>query len=143
MYDIIVYSEDKAVHFSIDHNSGIPISTQLIDQIKYMVMSRQLSPGEQIPSVRALAHQLKLNPTTVARVYQQLEAEEIIYMQQGRGTFIAHRGSSLPFAEKCERMRSAVRALAVESVRIGLTSEELMRLLDQELGMLETKGEKP
>lgn len=128
------------MYLHIDYHSGVPVSAQVIDQIKYLVVSGQLEAGEQIPSVRALAAELKLNPTTVARVYQQLEAEEIIYTQQGRGTFIARKRSAMTAGQKRERVRAAVRALAVESARIGLDFEELKRLLDQEIDTIQGKG---
>ena len=56
------------MYLSIEHNSGVSVSAQVIDQIKYKVVSGALQPGERIPSVRMLARQLKLNPTTVARI---------------------------------------------------------------------------
>jgi len=129
------------MYLHIDHHSGEPISAQIIGQIKYLVVSGQLTPGTQIPSVRALAAELKLNPTTVARVYQQLEADEIIFTQQGRGTFIARKRSELTLAEKRERVSGMLRALVVESARIGLDYGELMRLLEQEIQAIQGKGE--
>ena len=128
------------MYLHVDHNSGVPISAQLIDQIKYLVVSGRLEPGEQIPSVRALAADLKLNPTTVARVYQQLEAEEIIYTQHGRGTFIARRRSALTATEKRERVRSDIRALVVECARIGMDYEEMIKLIRQEIEGIQRKG---
>lgn len=125
----------------VDHNSGVPISAQLINQIKYRVLSGRLKPGEQIPSVRALAAELKLNPTTVARVYQQLEAEEIIYTQQGRGTFIARRRSALTEPEKKERLLNDIRALVMECTRIGLDYHDLIALIEKEIKAIQRKGD--
>jgi GntR family transcriptional regulator len=130
------------MYLQIDHNSGVPVSAQIIDQVKYLVVSGHLAPGTQIPSVRALATELKLNPTTVARVYQQLEADEIIYTQQGRGTFIARKRSALTLAEKRDRVRGQLRALVVESARVGLDFGELLRLLEQEIHTIQGKGER-
>jgi GntR family transcriptional regulator len=121
------------MYLSIDHSSGIPVSAQILDQIKYLVVSGSLAPGERIPSVRGLAKQLKLNPTTVARVYRQLEAEEIIYTQPGRGAFIAHKRSALTSAEKRRRVQDAVRHLVVEAGRIDLDYKELLRIVEAEI----------
>lgn len=121
------------MYLTINHNSGVPVSGQIIDQIKYLVVCGQLKPGDPLPSVRGLAAQLKLNPTTVARVYRQLEAEEIIYTHPGHGVFVAHRRSALTLEEKRRRVRSGIRDLVVEAGRIGLDYEELLRLLGKEI----------
>ncbi len=121
------------MYLTINHNAGVPVTTQIIDQIKYLVVSKRLHPGEQIPSVRGLAADLKLNPTTVARAYRQLETDEIIYTQRGRGTFIAHKRSALTLEEKRRRLRGDIRKLVVEAARIDLDYEELLSLIEQEI----------
>ncbi len=121
------------MYIHIDHNSGVPISTQMVDQIKYLVVSGVLKGNEKIPSVRGLASQLKLNPTTVARVYRQLEAEDIIFTQQGKGTFVAPRRSGLTRGEKRRRLAGDIRKLVVEAGRLGLDYEELLLLIREEI----------
>jgi GntR family transcriptional regulator len=128
------------LYLKIDHSSGIPVSAQIVEQVKYLVVSGKLKPGERIPSVRGLATELKLNPTTVARVYRQLEAEEIIYSQPGRGTFIAHRRSALTAAEKQNRMAGDIRKIVVEAGRIGLGYSELVELMEEEIRRIENEG---
>ena len=125
------------MYLTIEHNSGVSISAQIVAQIKYMVISGQLKPGEQIPSVRALAGELKLNPTTVARIYRQLEAEEIICTQPGKGTFINQGRSSLTLTEKRRQIAGKVRELVVEAGRIDLDFEELRKLLEQEINRIQ------
>ncbi|MBT4821274.1 MAG: GntR family transcriptional regulator [Lentisphaerae bacterium] len=125
------------MYLSIDHNSGVSISAQISDQIKYLVVSGALQAGEQIPSVRELARRLKLNPTTVARIYRRLEAEEIIYTQAGRGTFITRERSGLTAAEKRRRLSGKVRDLVVECGRIGMDYADLLKLVDEEIRKIE------
>lgn len=127
------------MYLTIEHNSGVSVSAQIVGQIKYMVVSGQLKPGERIPSVRALASQLKLNPTTVARIYRLLEAEEIIFTQAGRGTFITQGRSSLTLTEKRRQILARVRDLVVESCRIGLDYGELKRLMESEIDRIGQK----
>lgn len=131
------------MYLTIDYNSGIPVSTQVIAQIKYLVVSGELRPGERIPSVRGLAGRLKLNPTTVARIYRQLEAEEMICTQPGRGTFIARGRSGLTLAEKRRRLVGTVRELVVESGRIGMDYGDLVKLLESEIRKIEKKEREP
>ena len=128
------------MYFTIDHNSGVPVTTQIIDQIKYMVVSSRIRGGEQIPSVRGLASELKLNPTTVARAYRQLEAEEIIFTQRGRGTFIAHKRSALTKEEKRRKLRGAIRKLVVEAGRIDLAYDELVKMIEAEINDIASRN---
>ena len=127
------------MYLTIEHNSGVSVSAQIVAQVKYLVVSGQLQPGERIPSVRALATELKVNPTTVARIYRQLEAEEIICTQPGRGTFITQGRSSLTLTEKRRQILARVRDLVVESCRIGLDYGELKRLMESEIDRIERK----
>lgn len=125
------------MYLTIEHNSGVSVSAQIVAQLKYLVISGQLKPGEQIPSVRGLASELKLNPTTVARIYRQLESEEIICTQPGKGTFINQGRSSLTLAEKRRQLSGKVRELVVEAGRINLDFAELHKLLEQEINRIQ------
>ncbi len=127
------------MYLTIEHNSGVSVSAQIVAQIKYLVVSGKLKSGERIPSVRALAKELKLNPTTVARIYRLLEAEEIICTQAGRGTFITQGRSSLTLTEKRRQIMTKVRELVVESGRINLDYSELKKLVASEVARIEKK----
>ena len=78
--------------FSVDPHGGAPLYQQLTEQIKRAVAVGALSPGERLPTVKGLAHDLKLNPNTVARVYRDLEREGIISTAPGRGSFVSQNG---------------------------------------------------
>jgi GntR family transcriptional regulator len=129
------------MYFSIDHHSGVPVSTQIEDEIKYRAVSGALAPGERLPSVRALAAQLRLNATTVARVYRQLEAEGVIYTQAGSGTFVAGRPPGLTQAEQRRRLEGPIRQLVVEAGRLGVDYGRLRDWVDAEIERIrEGKG---
>jgi GntR family transcriptional regulator len=121
------------MHFVIDHHSGVPVSAQIAEQIKYRAIGGKLVPGERLPSVRALAEQLGLNPTTVARVYRQLESEGVIYTQAGSGTFIANRTPGLTVAEQRRRLEGPIRQLVVEAGRLGADYERLAEWVADEI----------
>lgn len=124
------------IYLKIDHNAGLPVSAQMLEQIKYQVVSGKLAAGTKIPSVRALAADLKLNPTTVARVYQQLEAEGVFQTQRGRGTFVAQRRVAYTAAEQRRRLAPLIRKLVVEAGQLGLNYDELRALIDAEIGTI-------
>ena len=72
----------------LDFRSGQPIYVQIVDQIRQMVVSGELKPGDQLPTVRQLATELRVNFNTVARAYRVLDEAGLISTQQGRGTYI-------------------------------------------------------
>src|SRR5919201_1310932 len=77
------------ITFALDSNSGVPIYRQIQDQIRYGIASGLLDAGEQLPTVRALAVELSVNPNTVIKAYSELEREGILTTEQGTGTFVA------------------------------------------------------
>ncbi|NQU43668.1 GntR family transcriptional regulator [bacterium] len=125
------------MYISIDHHSGVPVSPQISEAIKYRVVSGSLPPGERLPSVRALASQLHLNPTTVARVYRQLESEGVIYTQAGNGTFVAGRPPGLTVSEQRRRLEGPIRQLVVEAGRLGVDFDRLQDWVDAEVQRIE------
>src|SRR5271170_3320088 len=75
--------------FTVDPRSGVPLYLQLIEQIKRAIALGTLAPGEQLPTVKALALELTVNPNTVARVYRELERDAVIDTSPGRGSFVS------------------------------------------------------
>jgi GntR family transcriptional regulator len=75
--------------FHLDHRSGVPFYRQIIDQILGGIATGSLQAGEQLPTVRALAVELKVNLNTVAKAYKELEIRGVLATQQGSGTFVA------------------------------------------------------
>ena len=81
--------------FTVDPRSGVPLYLQLSEQIKRAIALGMLEPGEQLPTVKALALELTVNPNTVARVYRELERDGVIDTSPGRGSFVRTDGSAL------------------------------------------------
>jgi GntR family transcriptional regulator len=116
----------------VNLRSDIPIYIQIVEQVRQRVAEGELKPGDQLPTVRALASELRVNFNTVARSYRLLDEAGIISTQQGRGTYILE----LPPPEVVERLRSeSLQALArrylTESKRLGYTSEEAVRFFKE------------
>lgn len=76
------------IDFRLDPKTGIPFYRQVIDQIKFGIAAGKLKVGEQLPTVRSLAVELKVNLNTVAKAYKELEIQNILETQQGTGTFV-------------------------------------------------------
>ena len=119
--------------FYLDHRSSIPIYLQLQTQVNQAINGGVLKEGDQLPSVRELATQLTVNPNTIARAYQELEREGVIETLRGRGTFIAKPQPAQPHEERYERIKEAINHLVMEAYRLGLTQEELRKLVKEQL----------
>ena len=92
---------EKKLTLHLDFHSGLPIYTQIVNQIQSQLVNRIFKPGDQLPTVRALASELRVNFNTVARAYRILDEARIISTQQGRGTYI----TEIPPPEISEKLR--------------------------------------
>jgi len=118
----------------LDFRSGVPIYTQIVEQVKQQVVGGKLKPGDQLPTVRALALELRVNFNTVARAYRLLDEASIISTQQGRGTYIL----DVPPPERTNKLRQqALEALTRdylnEAYRLGCSSDEIKKALKEQL----------
>ncbi len=107
--------------FTIDPRSGVPLYHQLIEQVKRAVALGTLGPGEQLPTVKALALDLTINPNTVARAYRELERDEVIETSPGRGSFVRANGSAVEAGRAVADVAQAAMDAAVrEAKSLGL-----------------------
>lgn len=86
------------MNITLNLKDGVPIYRQIANQIRYMVASGLLLPGEEIAPVRTLALKLNVTPNTIVKAYGELEAEGVIYKRRGAGTYIAD--NQTPLANK-------------------------------------------
>jgi len=118
----------------VNPSSGLPLYLQIQGQVKNAVMAGALKPGDALPSVRKLAADLGINPNTVARAYLDLDREGVIRTVPGGGTFVADGNPGLLKAERVRRLRPLARQVAVEGTQLRLAAEEIVALVQEELG---------
>src|SRR3989449_9401447 len=99
----------------ISPTDGIPIYLQIVNQVKYLVASGRLTPGDELPSIRALAEKLLVNPNTVARAYRELETAGIVTTRRTAGTYVSDTGSPLARAERIKILTERIDALLAEA----------------------------
>lgn len=119
--------------FHIDPAAGVPVYLQIVSQVKHAVASGVLQAEEQLPSIREVATELTINPNTVAKAYQELEAAGVIVTAKGRGTFVARTGSTLMKGERERVLSRLVDQLMVEALHLDLTAEDVQRLIREGL----------
>lgn len=114
------------MHIILNHSSMIPIYEQLMEQIKSQILDSQLKEGEALPSVRALAGEMRISALTVKKAYDRLEEEGLVTTVHGKGTFVT--ASDKQLAQ--EARRKAVEDefdRAIERARaIGMSREEIL-----------------
>ena len=124
--------------FILNPSSGVPLYLQLMEQVKHAVETGALRPGDQLPTIRALAQELVMNSNTVVRAYRELEHEGIVVLRHGLGAFIA---GSVEERAKVMRKAQTVVQSAVERLRsLGTTQEEIRRLFENELSAMQPES---
>lgn len=111
--------------FSLDYKSRLPIYEQLYKSITRMAALGGIEKNEQLPSVRALAQELGVNPNTVQKTYQMLERDGIIYTVPGKGSFIAQDTSAL--LQQRELAAEKLKVAIQSAVDCGITQEEVLQ----------------
>ena len=125
----------------VDFESGVPIYMQIVDRIKQMIVSGQLQPGQQLPTMRQLAIDLRVNYNTVGRAYLLLDQEGIISTQQGRGTYIATRLDEAQIQKlRLDKLRSMIGQATQDALVLGYSREEIERIMQEQLDQAEHKG---
>lgn len=120
--------------FEIDLTNHTPIYLQIMSQVKHAVASGALAPGDQLPTVRQLAADLRVNFNTVARAYRQLDEEGIISTQHGRGTFILEPASEQDSARLRQQDLALLAQYFVEEARkLEFSPDEVRRQFEDQL----------
>ena len=122
------------MEIQVDHASGVPIYAQIMEQIKHLVATGRLKPGDQLPTIRQLAVDLRVNPNTVVRAYHELDRQGVISTQQGRGTFIARRPDERRLVEmRKDRLRAIMGGALLEALSLGYEAEEIREAFEKQL----------
>ena len=117
------------IKFFLDYSSGVPVYRQIIDQIIFGIASGQLKLGEQLPTVRALAVELKVNLNTVSKAYKELEIKNILETQQGTGTFINKTENVVSEKEREDKLKEICMQFSSVAFSYGFNLDEVMREL--------------
>lgn len=119
------------INFILDPKAGTPFYRQIIDQIKFGIASGALKAGEQLPTVRALAVDLKVNLNTVSKAYKELEIQNILATQQGSGTYIGKVVVQIPGSERKSKLESICNEFATIAYSYGFTTDEIINELQK------------
>lgn len=119
---------------TLDFRSGVPIYVQLVEQVQQLVINGKLQPGDQLPTVRQLASELRVNFNTVARAYRMLDEAGLISTQQGRGTYILDApDGGLADRLKAETLEVQVARFLSELKRQGNDLADVQKIIDRQI----------
>ena len=122
------------IKFFLDPKNGIPFYRQIIDQIRYGIATGKLELGEQLPTARALAVELKINLNTVIKAYKELEIQNILETQQGTGTFIDSVKIEIPRKEHLNKLKNISDEFVTIAANYGFTIGEIIEELKRRAG---------
>ena len=122
------------IDFKLDPKSGVPFYRQIIDQIRYGVAAGSLNVGEQLPTVRALAVELKVNLNTVSKAYRELEIQNVLQTQQGTGTFIGSINVQISDEERQSKLTNICEEFLSIAASYGFSIEEMIAELKKKQG---------
>lgn len=114
----------------LDYRDSRPIYEQVKDGLRRLMVTGVLASGDKLPSVRAMASQLSINPNTIQRAYTELEAEGYVVSVTGKGCFVAE-GDTQNTARRAE-LTGKPKTLLEELKNLGMTREELVQLWEGE-----------
>jgi len=124
-------SSDHAepLNFTLDPVNGVPIYRQIIQQIEYAILSGRMRAGDRLPTIRALAVELKTNPNTIARAYNEMEIKGILVTQVGSGTYISDKKPVLDDDRLNRKIREVLGRFMQEMRGLGVDRRELVRMI--------------
>lgn len=110
----------------------MPIYRQIIDQIKYQVVTGMLNEGDKVPSIRELAAKLAVNQNTILKVYNELCRENVLRIERGDGTYVSSNKQTISAAERKKAVTNILREAAILAVQLELPIEQAGELLQKE-----------
>lgn len=125
--------------FEIHPSSGVPIYRQLMDQLRSLIASGRLAPGDLVPSVRQMAEELEINLMTVSKAYARLEADGVLERDRGIGMRVKAQQSAGSRSERVQQLRPLAEQIATLAWQLKLTEAEVLHLVKTTLRSLENK----
>ncbi len=127
------------LHITTD---GPPIYQQIVDQIRFRIVSGQLSVGDELPTIRGLAESARVNPNTVARAYRELETEGLVEKRRTVGTFVAAGSERVSAAQRRRLIAPHVDRVLIQAKQLGMSLDELVAQLSERNSQLDASQSK-
>ncbi len=123
--------------FSIDPNNGVAIYEQIVRQVTFAIAEGTLRPGQLLPSVRVLSQQLAINPNTINRAFQQLQADGALESLRGKGLVVCADAKPGCLQTRRTLIAERLKGAMTEALHAGLSATEVRRIMNQLLAELD------
>jgi GntR family transcriptional regulator len=123
--------------FSIEPNNGVAIYEQLVRQVKFAIAEGTLRPGQLLPSVRTLSQQLTINPNTINRAFQQLQADGVLESLRGRGLAVRPDATASCVVARQRLVAERLHGALAEALHAGLSAQAIREILESQLDQLD------
>ncbi|MCX7788596.1 MAG: GntR family transcriptional regulator [Spirochaetes bacterium] len=120
----------KKLVIQLDGSSGVPFYRQIIQQIEQAILAKRLLPGDKLPTIRSLAIELKINPNTIAKAYNELEIRGIVVTQVGSGTYVSDQEIDMAENERQEKIEQSVVRFLREMEALGVKRSDIPKLIE-------------
>ena len=127
------------MRFQLTFKSGKPVYLQLVDQVKAAAASGAVHTDEPLPSIRALAEELRVNRNTVAKAYAELEGQRVIETVAGKGCFVRAAGSPFKKDVRLKLLADAVDGAVVQAHHLQVTKADFLRLAEERFESFERR----
>ncbi len=129
---------------TINLADGVPIYRQIVNQVKYLVGSGLLQPGEEMPPIRTLALQLKVTPNTIVKAYGELEISGVVHKRRGSGTFVSEgRPQQVALRERRRLIEQRIDGLLAEAHQLNFTAEDILRMVRERKAAMDENMAEP
>lgn len=114
----------------MEFNSNLPIYIQIMNLIKTKIASGELNGGDKLPSVREFSKEMKVNPNTIQRVYQELEREKLVFTQRGMGTFVTEDTDIIKNLKK-DRAAELINQFFLDMGSLGFRIDAIKKMVSE------------
>ena len=125
---------------TINLTDGVPIYRQIVNQVKYLVASGLLRPGEELTPIRTLALQLKVTPNTIVKAYDELEISGVVHKRRGSGTVVSEERPKLAILERRRIIEGRIDALLAEAHQLNFTVDDVLRMARERKAAMDSAG---
>src|SRR5262245_34956231 len=128
---------------TINLTDGVPIYRQIFNQVKYLVASGLMQPGEELPPIRTLALQLKVTPNTIVKAYGELEIAGVIHKRRGSGTFVSEVRPQLALRERRRVIERRIDGLLAEAHQLNFSADDIVRMVQERKAAMDGTADEP
>lgn len=122
-------TQQLPMEIRLSPSDGVPVYRQIANQVKYLIAGGRWAPGQELPTIRALAERLLINPNTVVHAYAELAKEGVVVCRHGSGTYVAASPARASRKPPAETLAPKVDSLLTDATHLGMGVDDVLQLV--------------